>query len=72
MIMSYDLYQKCGSCINGFITVDGESVPCQSCEGTGKLIVGDIPNLEVAIGTLTSMLDNLTGVCGKILKIVGK
>jgi hypothetical protein len=70
--VAYDLYQNCGLCIGGYITVDGEAMPCQRCGGTGKLVIGDIPNLEVAISTLTTEADKILKVCKKILDIVEK
>jgi hypothetical protein len=70
--MAYDLYQKCGLCINGFITVDEESVPCAACGGTGKMVIGDIPNLEVAMDNLSGICKTTLEICEKILSVVGK
>jgi hypothetical protein len=64
-------YQICGTC-NGTGTVtstfpDGSSsiAPCQICDSSGKVHLGEAPELEKSIS-------NIVGMCKKILEIVGK
>jgi hypothetical protein len=70
--MAYDLHQKCGLCIDGHILVNGVSTTCVACDGTGKLVVGDIPNLEIAVINLAASMKQVLDVCKKILAAVSK
>ena len=70
--MSYEIHEICGLCIEGYITVDGIPTPCGTCNGTGKKVVGNIPDLETALAGLSDICKTTLEYCEKILSVVGK
>jgi hypothetical protein len=71
--MDADIYKLCGICGGtGVVVIFGGTTPCTSCNGVGKTIFGDSPEVGSVLSDIADLTKHSLEYLQKILAILEK